>query len=281
MGSDTTCRETSSREIERLIPPFHSRERYSEDWTSFRELHLYNGSRCNRECAFCVVAGSPQGWYQPFTEAVLDAALRLVTPDGNLKFYGGEPTLDPDNLRWAVRYLRAEGFQGWFTLFTNGVLACRLTRLLDADPWTEAVLNYSILYGRGAKPLPRRALAHLLAYAQRRPGILFSSHSDLVPVGPGAAFQAAEPRPAFGAECPQCPPVLTTDGRLHACPFAVELDHPHYRLGTIQEGGAAGMERWLQFRAWIDTTLMPQARAQCRHPCTLCTGHQLPITLDP
>jgi hypothetical protein len=272
--------EPNEEEIARLIPPFRSREHYSEEWTTFREVHLYNGNRCNRTCAFCTVEGNPRGSYRPFTEAVLDAALRLTALDGNLKFYGGEPTLDPDNLRWAIAYLRQGGFTGWMTLFTNGVLARRLTHLLDADPRTEAVLNYSILYGREAEPLPPRALAHLLEYAGRRPGVLFSSHTDLVPVGPGATYAPSEPRGAFEGTCPKCPPVLTSDGHLHACPFAVELENPHYRLATLREGITAGFPRWLQFRGWIDAALTPQAAASGEHACAVCTAFDGGVQLE-
>jgi hypothetical protein len=287
--------------VQPLFPPHRSREQYDPSWTCFRELHLYNGSRCNRACEFCTVAGSPSGWYEPFTPPVLDLALQLVAPDGNLKIYGGEPTLDPANIRESMAYLRAGGFTGWFTLFTNGVLAERLIALLEADDRCEAVLNYSILFGDGAPPLPRRAQRALEEYARGRPGVLFASHPDLVPVGPGATFASHEPRPSFQGTCPRCPPVLTSRGLLHACPFAVELEHEQYRIGGSglgargpgrdgpgREPGAGSREpvpdprapspetlsfdRWLRFRDWIGEVITPRAEATGRHPCAVCTG---------
>jgi hypothetical protein len=255
-----------------LFPPFRSRERFEPGWTQLRELHLYNGARCNRACQFCVVSGNPSGWYEPFRRPVLETALRLVAPDGNIKVYGGEPTLDVPNMRECLAFLREGGFRGWLTLFTNGVLAERLIALLDADEQSEAVLNYSILYGRGAEPLPRSAYQRLVEYARRRPGVLFTSHSDLVPVGPGATFQPAEKRPDFGGACPRCPPVLTSRGVLHACPFAVELDRPHYHLGDTATPAAEGYRRWLRFRDWIEQTVSPLAAATRRHPCAVCTA---------
>lgn len=261
-----------SETTELLFPPFQSRERYDPGWTRFRELHLYNGSRCNRTCAFCVVSGNPRGWYEPFGTPVLELALRLVAPDGNIKIYGGEPTLDVANMLESVAFLRAGGFTGWFTYFTNGVLADRVIALLEADERSEAVLNYSILYGRGAELLPRPARRRLEAYARHRPGVLFASHADLVPVGPGASFVADESRPDFRGACPRCPPVLTSRGLLHACPFAVELDHAQYRLGTGQEAAASGFARWLRFRDWIGETVEPRAAQAARHPCAVCTA---------
>ena len=60
---------------------------------SVAEVHLYEGNFCNRTCAWCTIDGSPQGWYERYSPAVLDQALATLAADGNLKFYGGEPTL--------------------------------------------------------------------------------------------------------------------------------------------------------------------------------------------
>src|SRR5438105_11702917 len=121
------------------------------------ELHLYHGSRCNRACAFCCTNGAPEGHHTPFTEAVLQAAVRLVARRGSLKIYGGEPTLDAANLRWTVGRLRTLGFAGAITLFSNG-LRCRvLTSLLDADPGIRVVLNHAIITGTGEKLPPAPA----------------------------------------------------------------------------------------------------------------------------
>jgi hypothetical protein len=140
------------------------------------------------------------------------------------------------------------------------------------DGQSEAVLNYSILHGRGAEPLPVKARQRLEAYARRRPGVLFASHPDLVPVGPGATFTPAEHRPDFQGACPRCPPVLTSRGLLHACPFAVELDREQYRLGTGAEAAAGGFARWLRFRDWIGEVIEPDAVTRGCHPCAVCTA---------
>src|SRR5215213_9028524 len=84
------------------------------------ELHLYHGSRCNRECNFCCVNGAPDGDHERFSEDVLSAAVDMVAKQGSLKIYGGEPTLDAKNLRFAVAHLRELGFEGAITIFSNG-----------------------------------------------------------------------------------------------------------------------------------------------------------------
>ena len=68
-------------------------EHYAPGDHALRELHLYEGNFCNRTCAWCTIQGSPDGWYEPYRAEVLDQARRSVAPDGNIKFYGGEPTL--------------------------------------------------------------------------------------------------------------------------------------------------------------------------------------------
>lgn len=261
------------RELEALIPVHRSRERYEGEGERFRELHLYQGAWCNRTCDFCNVSGSPSGWYAPFSEEVLAAALRWVAPDGNLKVYGGEPTLEVDDLLAAMGRLRAGGFSGWFTVFSNGVLAGRVIALLEADAGTEVVLNASILTGNGAPPLPLPALAALADTARRRPGVLFRSHPDLVPVGRGELSDLVHPdaRPQFGGACPRCHPVLTTRGDLRACPFAVEYERAHYRLGDAATGTAEARERFREFLRWVGEELEPAASAAGEHPCRVCT----------
>jgi hypothetical protein len=254
-------------ELDCLFPEHRSRESYVEG-PRFRELHLYHGSLCNRTCSFCAVHGSPAGWTLPFDASILDAALRWTAPDGNLKLYGGEPTLDLANLVWTVRYLRDGGFTGWLTLFTNGVLAARVIRFLESDPCTEAVLNFSILVGRGADPLPGRALALLAGYAREHPGRLFRSHADLVPVGGGLI--ELDGRERSKAECPRCHPVLTSAGQLHACPFAVEYRLPHYNLAEVDASADQAVSTYRAFRAWVGNELEPAASACGESVCRTC-----------
>ena len=58
-----------------------------------RELHLYEGNLCNRACVWCTVDGSPEGWHASYTRSLVTAAVASLARDGNLKFYGGEPTI--------------------------------------------------------------------------------------------------------------------------------------------------------------------------------------------
>lgn len=81
--------------------------------------------------------------------------------DSTIKFYGGEPTIDAVNLIWVLNYLREKGFRGWFTVFSNGVLASRVIEILEADAQTDVVLNYSILHGEDAEPIPPKSLQKL------------------------------------------------------------------------------------------------------------------------
>jgi hypothetical protein len=255
-----------------LFPTHVSRECGKPGEATLRELHLYHGSRCNRACAFCTVDGAPEGWHRSFTPEILDAALRWVAADGNLKVYGGEPTLDLESLLSAAAYLRRGGFTGWLTVFSNGVLAERVVRLLESDERSEVVLNRSILYGEGAEPLPPRARNLLERYASAHPGRLFASHADLVPVGRGAGLPGAEG--GFGGRCPRCHPVLTTRGILLACPFAVDQDLDGHRHGDLTLSGTEAVERHAAFLEWIDTVLEPAAGRAGLHPCRLCTAAQ-------
>jgi hypothetical protein len=149
------------------------------------ELHLYHGSKCNRACAFCCVNGAPEGSHAPFTEATLKAAVNLVARHGSIKIYGGEPTLDAENLLRTVRQLRAPGFEGPITIFSNGLRSRVLTKLLDEFPKTYVVLNHAIVTGNGEKPLPTRTFAHLAGYHAAHPNRIFLSHDFVVPVGRG------------------------------------------------------------------------------------------------
>lgn len=289
--------------------PLHTDHiRYQRTMERLSDLHLYNGSRCNRRCSFCIVDGRPEGWYEPLTEAALDAALGLVPSDGTIKFYGGEPTLDIVNVIWAMRYMRDKGFPGWFTIFTNGVQADRVIAALEADEHTDVVVNYSILHGIDADPLPAPALAKLRTYAAAHPNRIYSSHAGVFPFGPGARFadevgQArldermvaslakkvnsghVDPASAAAAAtrnyriCPRCRPVVLSDGRVHACPFAVESRSPHFDLGTVADDSTTLLARYQQFLGWIDDVLEPEAERLQQHPCRVCTGGLTPLPI--
>jgi len=265
---------------------FHeSVERFHEADAALRELYLYDGNFCNRACSWCTVFGTPEGWHQAYTDAVLDAAAAAVAADGNIKFYGGEPTLHAEGLLEAMRRLRSRGFRGLFTIYSNGVRARALIRLLDADPRTEAVLNYSIYLGRDAEPLPARARQALEAWARAHPSRLFTGYKVLYRVG-AAVGQALDRdrEAAYHAQssCLLCFPVLRSTGDYHACPFAVENGAPHYRLGDLSTPPAELYLNYRRFRAWAQQTLDPAARARGLTSCEMCQRHvaELPTYRD-
>lgn len=252
-------------------------EHYAPGDQELRELHLYEGNFCNRTCSWCTINGSPDGWYQPYAEAVLDQALATVAVDGNLKFYGGEPTLHAPVIIDAMRYLRRRGFRGLFTIFSNGVKADKLISILDSDPRSEAVLNYSIYHGRDAEPLPAHAQAALETWAGAHPNRIFQGYKVLFHAGAGAEHVYDRDREAdyhgLGTGCVRCFPVLTSKGRFHACPFAAEIDAPHYDLGCVGTAPETVFRNYRTFRRWIDEVLDPAARARGASSCEMCHRH--------
>jgi Protein of unknown function, DUF547/Radical SAM superfamily len=252
-------------------------EHYSPHDRELRELHLYEGNFCNRDCSWCTIHGSPDGWYQPYSQGVLDQALRTLAADGNLKFYGGEPTLHTPEIVEAIRYCRERGFRGLVTVFSNGVQADKLIAILESDPRTEAVLNYSIFHGRDAEPLPDAAKAKLEAWAASHPLRLFKGYKVLFHAGGGAGEAFDRDREAafhgMGTGCVRCFPVLTTKGRFLACPFAAEIDAPHFDLGRVGSDPTAVLENYRMFLRWVDQTLDPAARARSVSSCEMCHRH--------
>ena len=202
---------------------FHeSVETFHERDAELRELYLYDGNFCNRACSWCTVFGSPEGWHQAYSERVLDSAAAAVAPDGNIKFYGGEPTLHVEGLIEAMRHVRGRGFRGLFTIFSNGVRARALIRVLDSDPRTEAVLNYSIYLGRDAEPLPERAKDLLEAWATRASPPALHRLQGPLPRGRGRRPDH-RPRPRGGLpRAVVLPPLLpgpALDGRVSRLPL--------------------------------------------------------------
>lgn len=238
------------------------------------EMHLYFGSRCNRSCDFCTVSGSPKGWLDQIGEEHLDSVVQHLHPRAQLKIYGGEPTLLDGNLLWAFHCLRERGFAGRLVIFSNGIQADRLIRLLGDDEDSCAVLNYSILTGTNAEPIPPSALLQLTAHERQHPGSIFAGHADLVEIGRAVEWseEAMDERGDFDRTCPRCYPTVTTRGQYHACPFAVENPAPQYRLGDLQSPLEGVRRKFQAFLGWIDEVVEPAARRQGRHPCTVCTA---------
>jgi hypothetical protein len=258
-------------------------EHYHEGDAELRELHLYEGNFCNRTCEWCTIHGSPEGWYRNYAPEVLDQALRTVASDGNVKFYGGEPTLHAAAIADAMRYLRGRGFRGLFTIFSNGVKADKLIDILESDPRSEAVLNYSIYHGRDAEPLPDHAKARLEAWATAHPNRIFQGYKVLFHAGAGADQAFDRDREAdfhgLGRGCVRCFPVLTSRGRFHACPFAAEIDSPHFDLGGVGTSPETVSANYRAFRRWIDGVLDPTARGRGLTSCEMCHKHlqELPV----
>jgi hypothetical protein len=258
-------------------------EHYSAADRELRELHLYEGNFCNRTCEWCTINGSPQGWYRPYSNEVLEQAVRTIAADGNLKFYGGEPTLHSGAVIDAIRYVRARGFVGLVTVFSNGVKAERLIEILETDARTEAVLNYSIYHGRDADPLPAHAKEELESWSAAHPGRIFKGYKVLFHAGAGTGREFDRDREAeyhgMGKDCLRCFPVLTTKGRFHACPFAAEIDSPHYDLGRVGAEPAKVLRNYQAFRRWIDKELDPAARARGISSCEICHSRlsELPV----
>ena len=248
------------------------------------ELHLYPGNQCNRECDFCTVFGTPKGWYTEYTADHLEAALRTVMghEQGTLKFFGGEPTLNAENVMWAIRYLRDRTFTGSMVIYSNGIQAERLLAILASDPLgkTTASLNYSIATGDGAPQMPQASLRRLEAYETAHPGSIAIGHPDIVDSGRGSdPFTGESTRPKDTHRCPHCYPVLTTAGKFHACPFAVENAAPHFQLGDLQSTPETVTQNFAAFLHWLDEVHEPYATAQDLPACTVCWKHleQLPI----
>ena len=184
-----------------LFPLFTDHDTYERSMRQFSDFHLYTGSKCNRKCDFCIVSGRPDGWYEPITEEILDAATRLVSPDATIKFYGGEPTIDADNVIWAFARLREKGFTGWLTIFSNGVLGERIVKILESDRKSDVVLNYSILHGEDAEPIPPKSLLILKDYADKNPERIYSSHAGVFPYGRGVNFVETVGSSTSSSEC--------------------------------------------------------------------------------
>lgn len=242
------------------------------------ELHLYPGNKCNRDCSFCTVFGSPKGWSVEYREEHLDAALRTVMMDnvGTLKFYGGEPTLNHENVIWAIAYLRQHDFQGSIVIYSNGIQAERLLAILESDPLSKTTtsLNYSIATGDGAPQMPRKSLKRLEQYEQEHPGAIAIGHPDVVDSGRGVdPFTGEEERSQESSRCPHCYPVLTTEGKFHACPFAIENQSPHFQLGTVDDDPETVTENFRAFFHWLDTVHQPYAEANQLAACTVCWKH--------
>ena len=249
----------------------------------FPEVMLYFGNACNRECTFCCVDGGPDGSYQAFTRSSVKAMLARIKPDARIKLYGGEPTLYHRHLINVVQSLRAGGYTGRLTVFSNGIQASRLIAMLEADPPTElqrgsdAYLNHMIWLGRGAPRIPEGRRRALLTWAAAHPGRLFLGHDDILPVGGAESDElrmgALSAAPNFAGRCARCYPTFRSDGVVHACAFAAEVRSAQYQLGTLADTAEQIAARREQFLQFIDQVVEPEAARRGESPCRVCLAH--------
>jgi hypothetical protein len=148
--------------------------------------------------------------------------------------------------------------------------------MLESDPRTEAVLNYSIYLGRDAEPLPEASRTALEEWARAHPMRMFSGYKVLYRVGAGVdqAFDRDRESDYHALSgCVLCFPVLKSTGEFHACPFAIESNAPHYRLGTLETPPAEVFANYRRFRVWATSVLDPAARARGITSCEMCQRH--------
>src|SRR5262249_4977561 len=130
---------------------------------------------------------------------------------------------------------------------------------------------------------PPHAKAALEAWAAVNPGRLFQGFKVLFHAGSGTGEAFDRDREAefhgLGSGCVRCFPGLTTRGRFHACPFAAELDAPHYDLGGLDAAPDTVFGNYRAFRRWADDVLDPAARARGITSCEMCHRHlgELPV----
>jgi len=241
---------------------------------------LYFGNRCSRDCYFCCVEGSPEGEFIPFEPEGVEQILEILAPHGRIKLYGGEPTLHHRHCIELVRRLRLQGYVGRLTIFSNGIQADRLIQMLEADPPTEGhpgsdtYLNHFIWHGIGVPSIPESRRQQILAWAEAHPGRVWLSHEDVVPVGAAEKPENQLPllgrTPDFGGRCARCFPTLRSDGRIHACAFAAEVQAPQYDLGRMGDSAQAVSDRYRSFMTWVDEVLEPEAANRSESPCVTC-----------
>lgn len=131
--------------------------------------------------------------------------------------------------------------------------------------------------------MPNHALERLAAYEAEHEGAIAIGHPDVVDSGRGVEpFTGDSDRPKVNSRCPHCYPVLTTEGKFHACPFAIENSAPHFQLGEIDSDPAQVARNFRAFFHWLDTVHEPFAIAHNLPACTVCWKHldQLPVPID-
>jgi hypothetical protein len=105
---------------------------------------------------------------------------------------------------------------------------------------------------------------------------MFSGYKVLYRVGAGVdqAFDRDRESDYHALSgCVLCFPVLRSTGEFHACPFAIESNAPHYRLGTLETPPAEVFANYRRFRVWATSVLDPAARDRGITSCEMCQRH--------
>ena len=115
---------------------------------------------------------------------------------------------------------------------------------------------------------------------------MFSGYKVLYRVGAGVDQVFDRDREADYhalAGCVLCFPVLKSTGEFHACPFAVESDAPHYRLGDARHAARGGLRELpaLPDLGAPPCSIPPRATAGITS-CEMCQRHvtELPTYHD-
>ena len=245
--------------------------------TELRELHLYEGNFCNRTCSGARSTARRTGWYQTYAPAVLDQALRHASPPtATSSSTAASRRCTPTAIIDAMAYLRGRGFRGLFTIFSNGVKADRLHR--RSSTATRAARRCSTTRSTTAATpsrCRRTRKQRLEEWARAHPEPHLPGLQGALPRRRRrrAALTTATARPTSTASargCVRCFPVLTSQGRFHACPFAAEIDAPHYDLGRVGTDPADRLPQLPRPSAAGSTTCSTPPRAHAASAAARC-----------
>ena len=139
------------RRLERQCPGFFSEPKLTvNDYTNSYNLVLSVTKSCNLRCRYCFVHGGDESTQMTEEEAArqIESAVSYCREKGRrtltVSFFGGEPTLCVDLLRFAVSHARkaaaaAPGLQLGFSVTTNGVIPESTLQFLIEENFSVSV----------------------------------------------------------------------------------------------------------------------------------------------
>ena len=65
------------------------------------------------------------------------------------------------------------------------------------------------------------------------------------------------------------------------CPFAAEIDSPHFDLGRVGSGPETVYDNYRAFLRWVDDTLDPAAEKRGVSSCEMCHKHLVQLAPAP